>query len=430
MKKLILIAIPLFIVACLFIGCGKTAKSTNKAPVINSFTPSFTTACVSPDTVIKLTVNFSDPDITGTLPVSDYTFQWTARSIEPADVQFNEKNNFLIDDDATCYWRTPEVQGYYELIVEIRDRYDEPVIGGYTLLVSDNTESPIIDSFTASFSGSTIGANEVIEVTVNFHDPDISGDPNPDDYDFLWTAIEIEPGSLGYDPNDNFLIRDAVTCYWRTPDVQGFYQLIVEIKDRFNDTVLGSFTFEVSDNKSPVISNIDVSNPIPQTNEPITITVTADDPDGNLPLTYEWSASKGYFTQEADNSVEWVSASTGDVTITVKVYDALGAYVEKKIYLSVQSNSDPVIDGYDIDATRPETGQIVNVSVTAHDPDGDELSYDWSASGGSFQSINSNIAVWIAPLTTGNYSITITVDDSNGGEDEIVIPVEVIEPPL
>jgi len=410
-------------------GCDKTAKSTNRAPVINSFTPSFSGASASPESVIKVTVNFTDPDIPGTPLVSEYTFSWTVRSIEPANVQFDEGNNFLIDDDQTCYWRTPLTQGYYELIVEIRDRYDEPVTGGYTLLVSENTEGPIITSITPSFTGSTVGPNEVIQLTVNFTDPDISGTPNPGDYEFLWTAREIEAGTLGYDPNDNFLISDEITCYWRTPIELGFYQLLVEITDEFDDMVIGGFTFEVTENKSPIITNIDVSNPLPQKNEPVTITVTADDPDGNLPLTYDWSANKGYFMQETDNTVIWVSSNTGDATITVKVLDDLGAYVEKNIYISVQSNSNPIIDGYEIDDTRPETSQVVNISVTAHDPDGDSLNYDWSATGGSFQSINGAQAVWIAPSTSGNYKITIKALDSKGGVDEIEIPVEVIDPP-
>ncbi|MFH1514868.1 MAG: hypothetical protein ABIG42_05340, partial [bacterium] len=95
---------PIIVIILMMIslsGCDKTAKSTNRAPVINSFTPSFSGASASPESVIKVTVNFTDPDIPGTPLVSEYTFSWTVRSIEPANVQFDEGNNFLIDDDQT-----------------------------------------------------------------------------------------------------------------------------------------------------------------------------------------------------------------------------------------------------------------------------------------------------------------------------------------
>lgn len=288
-------------------------------------------------------------------------------------------------------------------------------------------KAPIIQSFNASFGGSTVGPNQVIHMTVIFTDPDISGTPNPTEFTFQWSVRAIEVADPDVDPNETFLIDDKVTCYWRTPEVLGFYEMIVEVTDRHGASVVGSYPFEVSENKSPVISNVDVSNPLPQQNEEVTITITAYDPDGNLPLKYEWSSTGGYFTQESDNTVTWVSSEIKTVTITVKVLDSLSAYVEKKITISVQGNSAPIIDGYNIEKTRPEKGEEVDISITAHDPDGDEMSYNWEATGGSFLVINGANATWVAPETTGNYSITVKVQDSKTSQDEVIIPIEVID---
>jgi hypothetical protein len=428
MRKFVPFAIALIILGALLCSCNRTAKETNKPPVISSFSPSFTGSSVGLDKVVQLKVNFTDPNVKGTINPADFTFKWTAQTLDPVIPGLDPSDNFLVDDDQTCYWRTPNVEGYFELIVEIKDRYEDSVIGRFTVNVSENSEPMIIDSFTLSFAGSTVGPDEVVNVKVNFSDPDIGGTPNPADFTFKWTARVIEPSNPGFDPNDNFLVDDEVTCYWRTPTLHGFYELAVLITDEFDDTAYASCKFEVTENKSPVISNIEISNSLPQVNKPITITVTADDPDGNLPLAYEWTASKGYFPREADNEVDWIGSTTGDVTITVKVSDSLGAFVEKNIFLSVQSNSDPIIDGYTVDNTQPTTGQEIHLTVTAHDPDGDELSYVFEATGGGYSVINGASATWVAPLTADNYTLTITVNDTNGGSDKVEIPVEVVAP--
>lgn len=428
MRKLVLFAIVLILSGVVLCGCNRTAKETNKPPVISSYNPSFTGSSVGLDKVVQVKVNFTDPNVKGTFDPADFTFKWTAKAIDPVNPGFDPSDNFLIDNEQTCYWRTPNVEGYFELSVEILDRYQDGVIGKFTINVSENSEPMIIDSFTLSFTGSTVGPDEIVNVKVNFSDPDIGGTPNPADFTFQWTARVIEPSNPGFDPNDNFLVDDEITSYWRTPTIHGFYELAVLITDQFDETAYASCKFEVTENKSPVISNIEVSNPLPQVNKPITITVTADDPDGNLPLAYEWTASKGYFPREADNEVDWIGSTTGDVTITVKVSDSLGAYVEKNIFLKVQSNSDPVIDGYTIDNVHPTTGQAIQISVTAHDPDGDEMSYEFEATGGSYSVINGASATWIAPMTVNSYTLTITVNDDNGGSDSVDIPIEVIAP--
>lgn len=288
-------------------------------------------------------------------------------------------------------------------------------------------KAPIIQSFVTSFSGSTVGPNQIVHFTVVFTDPDISGTPNPNEFAFRWFVRAIDVADKTFDPNENFLINGKVKCFWRTPEVLGFYEMLVEVTDRHGASIIGSYPFEVSENKSPVITNVYVSNPLPQQNEGVTITVTAHDPDGNLPLVYEWSATGGFFTQESDNSVVWVSAEIKTFTITVKVSDSLGAYVEKKITLSVQGNNPPIIDGYAIEKTRPNKGEEIDVSINAHDPDGDDLIYNWEASGGSFLTINGSTAIWVAPLTAGNYSIKVKVQDGKSGSNEVTIPVEVIE---
>ena len=56
------------------------------------------------------------------------------------------------------------------------------------------------------------------------------------------------------------------------------------------------------------------------------------------------------------------------------------------------------------------------IPVVASDPDGDNLSYKWSVTGGSILDDTSNPVKWTAP-TLGYYDITVIVKDDKGGID-------------
>jgi hypothetical protein len=70
------------------------------------------------------------------------------------------------------------------------------------------------------------------------------------------------------------------------------------------------------------------------------------------------------------------------------------------------------------------------IACNASDPDGDELSYQWSASGGSVTGTGAAVN-WVAPGEVGIYDIAVLVTDSQGGEDmgSIALSVETSVPP-
>jgi hypothetical protein len=55
------------------------------------------------------------------------------------------------------------------------------------------------------------------------------------------------------------------------------------------------------------------------------------------------------------------------------------------------------------------------ISCHATDPDDDELSYNWSASGGGITGEGATVT-WTAPNSEGSYNVTVTVTDGCGGE--------------
>jgi len=74
-------------------------------------------------------------------------------------------------------------------------------------------------------------------------------------------------------------------------------------------------------------------------------------------------------------------------------------------------------------------GVTYTVSVSASDPDGDTLSYNWSVDGGSLSSTTGNAVDWTMPAAAGNYQITVEADDGNGGTDTRTESVEVTNVP-
>ena len=97
---------------------------------------------------------------------------------------------------------------------------------------------------------------------------------------------------------------------------------------------------------------------------------------------------------------------------------------------TTSTNNEPIIV-----RLEPETEWVVpleslQVVCNASDPDGDELTYEWSASAGEVSG-DGDTATWQAPSSEGSYSVAVVVTDGRGGEamDYITITVRASNPP-
>ncbi len=106
---------------------------------------------------------------------------------------------------------------------------------------------------------------------------------------------------------------------------------------------------------------------------------------------------------------------------------ALAATAKGNLGLNVSFNTPPVIESAYADAKTIEIGGSVTLSVSASDPDGDNLSYLWSSADGSFNPENAADTIWTAPLVAGEYLLTVTVSDDRQGETSLDISIVVTD---
>ncbi len=79
-----------------------------------------------------------------------------------------------------------------------------------------------------------------------------------------------------------------------------------------------------------------------------------------------------------------------------------------------EENKIPTVSAVTVTPATINAGGTVTVTVAASDPDGDALTYAYTATGGAVQGTG-NVATWVAPNAAGAYSVTVLVSDGNGG---------------
>jgi hypothetical protein len=133
-------------------------------------------------------------------------------------------------------------------------------------------------------------------------------------------------------------------------------------------------------------------------------------------LSYSWSASGGEINGEGA-MVTWTAPdSAGSYSVAVTVTDGRGGEVTDYVTVAVRADEPPIINSLIADADWTTPLSSIHVTCTASDPDGDELSYEWSTSGGNVTGTGSEV-VWTAPEEVGTYQVKIVVTDGHGEED-------------
>jgi peptidoglycan-associated lipoprotein len=73
-----------------------------------------------------------------------------------------------------------------------------------------------------------------------------------------------------------------------------------------------------------------------------------------------------------------------------------------------------------------EPGQTSNLTASGTDPDGDPLTYQWTAPQGTFNNPTAPNTVWTAPNQEGNVTATVTAQDNRGGNATGTVNLQVV----
>jgi hypothetical protein len=164
-------------------------------------------------------------------------------------------------------------------------------------------------------------------------------------------------------------------------------------------------------------------------NDVIGIHVNATDAD-NDPLTYAYTATGGT-VEGTGPDARWNSSglAIGSYTVNAKVDDGRGGTATCSVDVAVtkRPNRPPVI------SCAPErnpilAGERVAINSTASDPDGDPITYSYSASGGQISGTDATAQFDSTGLSAGSYTITCTADDGQGGRTSATTVVDVQQP--
>jgi len=168
-------------------------------------------------------------------------------------------------------------------------------------------------------------------------------------------------------------------------------------------------------NYPPRIKSLASNRQVVAFNDTAKIYCTAEDRNNNS-LEYQWSISGGSLTG-TDSVVSWQAPATpGLYLIICTINDNLGGIVSDSLTIEVVEtiNNDPVINRISAYPRKIHLGSNSTIKCNASDPDGDSLTYGWSASFGTLSGTGNSIT-WTAPPGSGNFFVRCLVDDGHGG---------------
>ncbi|MGA2810021.1 MAG: OmpA family protein [Candidatus Acidiferrum sp.] len=162
----------------------------------------------------------------------------------------------------------------------------------------------------------------------------------------------------------------------------------------------------------------------------VQIHVNASDPD-NDQLTYSYTATGGSVSGTGADG-RWSSSglAVGTYTVNAKVDDGKGGTATCAADIAVQTppNHPPTIS-CTTDRSPILPGERTGVTSVASDPDGDPLTYSYTASGGQIIGSGPKVQFDSTGLSAGSYTVKCSVSDGRGGNADASTNVDVQQPP-
>jgi hypothetical protein len=190
-------------------------------------------------------------------------------------------------------------------------------------------------------------------------------------------------------------------------------------------------------NHAPQVTSMESSNGRAEAGIPIDLGTIATDPDGDS-LTYAWTSTcPGSFDRTDLEQVRLTPSVIAGLTacsIEVDVSDGHGGVGRGVLVLTTvqpRINVAPKMDVVHQSTDIVGGGDVVVLHATASDPDGQALTWNWTAEDGTFlnqvDDAQSSDVHWIAPAATPGttFKVVVTASDPDGGSATFAFDVSV-----
>jgi hypothetical protein len=313
--------------------------------------------------------------------------------------------------------------GYYGFFIIVADSLNNPNVVWVYFNVSNINDPPNITSYSPTNLIPTTNENSLITLSIAASDPDV--DIGLDTLSTYWfingTRQAAKDNSLSYAYTPSY-------CDART------YNYSVRLFDTFNLNASMSWILTVNNvNRIPVFNrtienitsmeNINLVNNISLLDHFYDLDFLYCNGSNNNTLYFNYTSSDGNISLTIDDNSKNVSIYpqtywAGNATIVFNVNDGYSTVVSNTVYLTI--NNVPDSPSLHLSNVSWVQGVPYTMQINATDPDipyGDHLQFNFTV-GDSFEfSMNDTGYISFTPITTGNHTINITVNDSFSLQD-------------
>ena len=286
-----------------------------------------------------------------------------------------------------------------------------------------------------------VRANRAPDVTATATPTTVNGDGT---VMLRGTATDSDGDSLRHTWSSNgggsFVNASALDPTWTAPrktnDVQNIVLTLTVTEDRVGArTETANVDVRVRKNRAPRVTVSPTTATVDGGEEVALDGMASDRDDGTL--TYRWSSDGGgAFDDDEALVTPWfaprATAANERLVLTLTVTDSANASASATASVTVRANQAPRVT-VSPSTARVDGEEVLAVSGSATDPEGDRLTYIWSSNGAGTFDDDAGAAdtTWTAPATTAdvqNITLTLTVTDNGAGRLKHAAEVRVTVP--
>lgn len=370
-----------------------TVVAQNDIPVAND-----DTVTTAEDTTLEIDVLVNDSDVDGDI------LSISSASAQNGSVSISEQQTLLYTPDFNFV-------GNDTINYTINDGNNGTASAQVFMTINNVNDAPIANSDNA-----TTFVNTPVTVDVLANDSDIDGDS------LVILTISASNGSVAVN-------GDNTVTYTPAQNFIGFAVIDYTVSDQAGGTASATLTVNVvSDNSAPVANN-DSANTNEDTSIVIDVLANDTDPDNDTLTITSATANIGSVTITGDNRLQYVPPQdfNGSVTIDYSIEDTAGNSASATVSLNVLSVNDLPVANNDSATTNEDTTVVVDVLANDSDLES-SLTVSAASAGNGAVSILPDGTLSYTPNTNFNGidSINYTVTDTDGGQAQAIVTVNVI----